>query len=114
MNSQNVQFTERRLGKQIEGKIRPILVTLYQGTDRRVILNHTKNLKSAGEDFKSIYVKKDTHPAIRREWKRLFDAKEEEEKKPENVGVTIMVDTRKRQLLRNDVVIDRWRPSFFV
>lgn len=31
-------------------------------------------MKTAGEDFKKIYMKKDINHAVRKEWKRLHDA----------------------------------------
>ena len=108
-----VEFEERRIGKEDERKKRPLLVTFVSNRDRNQILNDAKKLKNEGDNFKTIYVKKDTHPAIRKEWKRLFDAKEEEEKKAENAGVTITVDKRRRVLLKDGVIIDNWRPSFF-
>lgn len=114
MDLPEMQFDEKRLGKQVEGRARPILVTLKPGEDRNKILSNTKKLKQSGDDFKDIYVKKDTHPAVRKEWKRLFDAKREEEQKAENAGVAITMDFKQRALLRDGVIIDKWRPSFFL
>ncbi len=114
LGSQGLQVQAKRLGKATPGRSRPILVTLSSNTDRAALLGATKNLKTAGEAFKSIYVKKDVHPAVRKEWKRLYDAKTNEENKPENEGTNITLDARKRVLLRDGVVIDRWRPSFFL
>ena len=75
-------------------------------------LNNTKALKGAGDAFKRIYVKKDVHPSLRKEWKRLSDAETAERRKPENAGCTIRFDRERRVLLRNDVIIDKWNPSF--
>ena len=110
----NLHYELRRIGKAAEGRSRPILITLRSAKDREDVLGKTRKLKQAGDEFKKIYVKKDQHPAVRKEWKRLFDAKREEEGKPENVGVTITMDTKQRVLRRNNIVIDRWKPSFFV
>jgi hypothetical protein len=37
-------------------------------------------------------VKKDTHPAIRVEWRCLFDTNSREEAKPENAEKSVVVD----------------------
>lgn len=102
-----------RLGKQETGKKRPLLVRLASRETRDKILHNTKKLKGAGDAYKNIYVKKDMHPSVRREWKRLKDARAAEKVKPENQGCTIELDFRKRELRRNDVVIDRWTPTYF-
>ena len=68
------QLTIKQLGDVQEGKCRPILVETESTTIRNRIVAHAKNLKDDGEQYKKIRVKKDTHPAVRREWKRLFDA----------------------------------------
>ncbi|ELU02322.1 hypothetical protein CAPTEDRAFT_209485 [Capitella teleta] len=44
-------------------------------------------------------VKKDMRPSVRKEWHRLFQVKENEEKRAENVGRKIAVDCKKRQLI---------------
>ena len=71
----NVVGTHRRLGVTAQDgmnrRCRPILLTLKDESQRQHILKRAKNLKTAGEDFKKIYVKKDIHPAVRKEWKRL-------------------------------------------
>ena len=66
------------------------------------------------DDFKKIYVKKDTHPGVRKEWKRLYDAMAQEQRKPENAGANIQLDKKERVLRRDGRVIDKWKPSFFL
>jgi hypothetical protein len=68
---------------------------------------------SRHDAMRGICIKKDTHPAIRAEWTRLFKVKEEEEKKPGNAGYRITIDMRKRQVLRDDLVIDSWCQQLF-
>ena len=58
-------------------------------------------------------MKKDVHPSVRNEWKRLRDAERTEKDRPENVGCVIRLDVRERKLYRDDVVIDKWNPLFF-
>ena len=70
-------------------------------------------MKDAGATFARIYVKKDVHPHVRNEWKRLKDAESLEKNKPENVGRVIRLDPRSRVLYRDDVVIDKWNPAPF-
>ena len=74
---------------------------------------YTKDLKNAGENFKTIYVKKDLHSSVRAEWKRLRDAEEKEKQRPENAGCEIRFDAREKKLYRDNVVIDTWRPKVF-
>lgn len=57
--------------------------------------------------------KKDVHPGVRKEWKRLREAEEREKERPENVGCVIRLDTRQRKLYRDNNVMDCWDPQFF-
>ncbi len=77
------------------------------------ILQKTRQLKNAGGEFSRIYVKKDVHPNIRKEWKRLFDAEKMEKKRPENAGCEVRLDTGERKLYVDGNVIDSWNPQFF-
>lgn len=88
-------FTHFRLGReQVDGRKRPILVTLGTKATRDKRLTKPKRLKDAGRLFARIYVKKDVHPHIRNEWKRLKEADNTEKSKPENVGRVIRLDPR--------------------
>lgn len=99
----------RRLGSSGEvNRRRPILVTLANKSARDSVLEKTKKLKQAGGEFQKIYVKKDVHPSIRKEWKRLYDAEKQEKERPENAGCVIRFDRRERKLYRNEEVIDSW------
>lgn len=107
-------FTHYRLGReQIDGRKRPILVTLGAKAIRDQVLTKTKRLKDAGDSFSRIYVKKDVHPHVRNEWKRLKDAENVEKNKPENIGCVIRLDPRARILYRDNVEIDKWNPAPF-
>ena len=106
----------RRLG-QVPGndaqKIRPIEVTLTSPLPRDKILQDAPKLNGKGEPFSRIRIKKDLHPAVRQEWKRLKDLEETEKARPENASSKIEIDYRKRVLLRDNVVISTWQPKFF-
>ncbi|KAG0727601.1 hypothetical protein GWK47_034297 [Chionoecetes opilio] len=94
----NVAGAHRRLGGTAQGgtnrRCRPILLMLQDESQRQHILEQAKKLKNAGEAFKKIYVKKDIHPAVRKEWKRLHDAERTEKERAGNVGCVIHFNTR--------------------
>ena len=89
-----------------------MLLTIPQKDMRSRILANAKNLKTAGEKFSRIYVKKDVHPGVRKEWQRLREAEAKEKERPENAGCDIRLDTRQRKLYRDGEVIDTWNPQF--
>lgn len=106
--------THRRLGKPNEGdRRRPILVTIPDKQLREGILANARKLKQTTEQYKRIYIKKDIHPSVRREWKRLRDAEQAEKERPENVGCVIHFDPKERKLYRDGVVIDTWKQQYF-
>ena len=98
--------SHRRLGREPGGRKRPILVTLPSKQVREELIKKAHRLKDAGESFAQVYVKRDMHPAVRNEWKRLRDAEVAEKAKPGNLGCVIRLDTRSRKLYRDDAVID--------
>ena len=110
----DVQCQHRRLGAHAEGgrRNRPLLLTIPQKDMRSRILAIAKNLKTAGEKFSRIYVKKDVYPGVRKEWQRLREAKVKEKERPDNAGCDIRLDTRQRKLYRDGEVIDTWNPQF--
>ena len=81
--------SHRRLG--------PILLTVASKLVRDRILDKTNLLKTAGGELSRIFVKKDVHPSIRKEWRRLHDAERTENKRPENAGCVIRLDFRERK-----------------
>ena len=56
--------------------------------------------------------RKNKHPTVRHEQNRLRKRKKEEKGKSENTNYTIRYDYKRRVLLRNNQVIDRFYPSF--
>ena len=103
----------RRLGQQNERKKRPILVKVKNQKQRDGIIDVAKNLKEAREPFSRVYIKKDLHPCIRKEFARLRKREREEKEKAANTATVITYDRKKRVLLRDEVVIDRFFPRFF-
>lgn len=106
-------WVARRLGRPDERNMRPIHITVNNQTQRDSIARAGKNLKNMNHTLSRVYIKKDLHPAVRRENARLRKRESEEKEKPENVGVTIEYDWKNRVLLRDGTVIDRFIPHFF-
>lgn len=107
------RWTVKRLGQQNERNKRPIHIAVDDQKQRDNILRCAKNLKNASDYMSRVYIKKDVHPAIRKETARLRKREQEEKDRPENVGVNITYDWKNRVLLRDGVVIDRFVPRFF-
>lgn len=113
LTSDPASWEIKRLGRENEQKKRPLLVVVGDGHQRNEILRKAKNLKSSDGVMSSVYVKKDVHPAVRKEMARLRRREKEEKEKPGNVGVTIVYDWKKRVLLREGSIIDKFSPNFF-
>ena len=113
LTSDPASWEIKRLGRENERKKRPLLVVVGDGYQRNEILRKAKNLKSIEGLMSSVYVKKDVHPAVRKEMARLRQREKDEKEKPENVGVTIVFDWKKRVLLREGSIIDKFSPHFF-
>ena len=92
----------RRLGSSNSGqRRRPILVTLASRDERDTVLNKAKRLKTCEELYKSIYIKKDVHPSVHAEWRKLREAELREKERPENVGCNIQFNARERCLYKD-------------
>ncbi len=107
------EWSIRRLGQENAEKKRPIHITVNNPQQRDDIMKVVKNLKQARGNMARVYVKKDTHPAARKEYARIRKREKEEREKPANVGTNIEYDWRRRILLRDGLVIDRFSPRFF-
>ena len=107
-------FTLRRLGQENNARgPRPLHVTVTTPQQRETIITAAKELKNAGGAFARVYIKKDTHPAVRKEVGRLRQREREEKNKAENQGVSIVYDAKQRILTRDGTIIDRFTPTFF-
>ena len=79
---------------------------------RSELLQSAKKLKN-NTVLGSVYIKKDIHPAFRKEMWRLYEAEKRERDRPENVGKTVVFDKEERVLMVDDVIIDRYNPQLF-
>ena len=107
----------KRLGAaSAQNKRRPLLMELTSAADTRRIMERAASLKSfAGQHsglLRKVFFKRDMHPAWRKEHDRLFKLAREEKRKPENAGIEIRYDKKKRVLTRNGLVVDRFNPGF--
>jgi len=60
-------ISHKRIGNSVqEIKKRPIIVIIKYKEDRDSALEKAKILKEAGEGYKTIYIKKDVHPGVRK------------------------------------------------
>ena len=103
-------YVHKRLGKpHDEQSPRPLLITMSKDDAVKEVLRAPK---PAGPEFSNIRLKKDTHPAFRKEWGCLYHAEESEKKKAENQGRTVVFDKKKRQILVDREVVDCWKLDF--
>ena len=115
----NVNFVKvSRLGKKPnDASYRPraIKVVVSNTTERKRILEHTRNLKRAGDTFSKIYVKKDIHPLVRKELNQIHavHVEREEQNKPENQGRNVEYNNNTHCVTVDGVIVDRFKPSFF-
>ncbi len=99
-------------GDNLRGS-RPLKVALHPDTDRRKILESTHKLKNAGPILSKVYIKKDVHPGIRKEMKRLRDTEKREREKPDNQGRTVLYDWKARCVKVDGIIVDTYKPTFF-
>ena len=90
---------------------RGLHVTLDSADKQWKVLQNAKNLKNA-QGFERIYIMKDKHPTVRAEESRLRKKLKEEKAKPGNTACDIKYDYKKRELLKDGIVIDKFCPSF--
>ena len=76
-----------------------------------MILRNASKLKDQGENdpFKRVFLKRDVHPDIRREEKRLYEVFKAERDKPQNVDFDVIFDRKKRVVTVNGEEIDRFK-----
>ena len=116
LNLQNVGIADTfRLGKERPGeKARFLKVVLEEQSQRKDILAVAKNLKTdAIEEMKKIYIKKDVHPLISKEFYRLKTVEEQEKAKPENQGREVKYNADVRTITVDGIIIDSFRSQFF-
>ena len=64
------------------------------------IMNERHKLKD-NEQYGRVFIKRDQHPLIRKEWNRLREFAKKEKAAPINVGCTIKVDYVKKAVTRD-------------
>ena len=92
---------------------RPVKVILGKASDRAAILENAKRLKTGDTRFKTVYIKKDVHPLVRKELNRLREVTRREKEKPENQGRNVTYDYKERKVYVDGVVVDYFRSSPF-
>ena len=111
----NEELSIKRLGQirpeQGNTRSRAILVKLPSKSTRDDIAACGKGLKEH-ERYKRVFVKKDTHPAFRKEHGRIRKRIYDEKNNPVNVGKVIAYDKTQRVVLCDNIIIDRFRPIF--
>ena len=111
----NAEFTStRRLGKPREPPTlgRPLLIQLKRPEQRKSILINAKNLKSADGILKTVFVKKDMHPAIQKEIERLRYVARTERKKDCNQGKHVYFDWASRTVQVDGNIVDKFNAHF--
>lgn len=110
----NLEFDVHRLGKVESARLpRPIKVELKGNSVKMChkICMNSKNLKD-NEHYGMIYIKRDEHPAFRKEHARLYKVVSDERKRPENIGTNIIYNRKDGIVIKENMVIDRFSPNF--
>lgn len=91
-----VGVTMKRLGNEVDGRNRPILITFPDVLTKNRVLEKAKKLKTYEGTNKrtlnKVFIKKDRHPTWRKEHARLNKVVREEKEKPENADANIFYD----------------------
>ena len=92
---------------------RPILVTTNTALEAKCVVDGAKNLRNAGDKYKKVFVKREQHPLVRKEWNRLRAVLKRERDAPINAGHEIMIDYKKKEIRRDDnLIIDSFQSPF--
>ena len=94
-----------------ENRTRPLKITLENRYMRNNILKNSKNLKDQpeGSQYKKVFLKRDQHPDVRNEEKRLYEVFKAEKNKPENADKVVVFDRRTRVVTVNNEEVDRFK-----
>ena len=106
----------KRLGKEQARKKRPLLVRYESKAVKDAVMGKANLLKkNEGEHkqiLKEVFIKRDVHPAWRKEHGRLWTVVRKEKEKPENAEAEITYNVQQGIVTRNGLVIDRFHPHF--
>ena len=83
-------------------------VILNSSTDVKKVLKEAPKLKDGSIKFSKIYLKRDMHPMIRREYDRLRKVVRAEKERAENQGRNVFYDKTSRTVKIDETVIDRF------
>jgi hypothetical protein len=106
----------QRLGKQRPAETdrpRPILFTVNTTDERNSILSVAKKLKDGPKNVRKVFLKKDVHPAIRREYDRLRKVEKQERDKPDNESRDVKYNHENRTITIDGIVVDTFNPHLF-
>ena len=103
----------QRLGKPSERRNRVLLIKLSSKADRDKLLASTARLKQAQGYLSKVYIKKDVHPLVRKEFSRLKEVEKREKEKAENQGLSVVYNANRREIIVDGHVVDQFRPMFF-
>lgn len=101
-----------RLGKTEPGRNRPLKIKVANKMERESIIENARKLKdrtNAHSITNKIFIKKDQHPLIRNEWKRLNEVWKREKDKPENQEKVVEMDRKSRTVKVGGQIIDRFQ-----
>lgn len=108
----------KRLGNANAAKKRPLLIELSTKAERDSITDKAKHLKdsrgASSQTLKKVFIKRDMHPAARKEHARLKKVMKDERQKPENAGTNIVYDHKRGVLTRDGLIIDSFKPFSFL
>ena len=99
------------LNMQAPQRPRPIMISLETVAETKTVLDHCKKLANI-EKYKKVYVKRDTHPMVRKEWARLRSLVKTEKEAPVNIGCDIKLDYKAKAVTRDGAVIARFKSPF--
>ena len=115
INQANIKVENvERLGTRDENapnRTRPLKVTLEKSQMRYEILKNSSKLRDQAEGsiYRKIFLKKDVHPDIRAEEKRLYEVFKAEREKPENADKDVLFDRKERVVKVNGDEVDRFK-----
>ena len=114
-NQENIKVEKfERLGTRDENmpnKTRPLKITLEKSQMRYEILKNSSKLRDQAEGsiYRKIFLKKDVHPDVRAEEKRLYEVFKSEREKPENAGKDVLFDRKERVVKVNGEEVDSFK-----
>ena len=98
-----------------QNRVCPIKVTLETMQMRNSVLKKASKLKDQEEGgvYRKIFLKRDTHPDVRAEEKRLYKVFKAEKNKPENAGKEVLFDCKARMVTVDKEEVNRFRLSSY-